>query len=271
MEFWIIIFFLFGAAFGSFINMLIWRLHTGESLMGRSYCDHSKKQLKPIDLIPIFSFLIFKGKCRECGKKIPILYPVVEFIAGALFALAFIKSYANFFDIASPDFNFGFVILGAIILGIFLLIELFFGYFDYLYWEIESRSVYVSLGITLLIVLLGFITPLPFIGDPLNHLLGGILLAGIIGLVYILSKKGGMGEGDIFLFGITGLMLGVEGGLVAFFITVMSGSIIGIIKSIKTKKIKDVKIQLAPFIAFGTIIALFFHEEIIGLYLSMLV
>lgn len=270
MEFWIIIFFLLGLAFGSFINMLIWRLHTGESLMGRSYCDFSKKQLKAIDLIPILSFLFFKGKCRECGKKIPILYPAIELLAGVFFVLAFLKSYSIFFDITSVDFNFDIVIAGTLILGIFLMIELLFGYFDYLYWEIESRSVYVALGIVLGLVILGFITPLPFIDNPLNHLLGGVILAGIIGLVYVLSKKGGMGDGDIFLFGIMGLMLGVESGLLAFFITVMSGSIIGLIKSIKTKKIKNVKIQLAPFIAFGTIISLFFHEEIISFYLSML-
>jgi len=95
-------------------------------------------------------------------------------------------------------------------------------------------------------------------------------LASIIGLVFILSHKGGMGDGDIFLFGITGLMLGLKGGLIAFMITVFSGAIFGMIKALRVGKLKKTKIQLAPFIALGTIIALLFQQEILNLYLQAL-
>jgi leader peptidase (prepilin peptidase)/N-methyltransferase len=252
-----------GAALGSFLNMLVWRLDKGESLLGRSYCDHSKKPLKPIDLIPIFSFFIFRGKCRECGKKIPLLYPFIEFLGGILTSSAFIVSWNSY----GSSLSLSTIFIATSILSSFLMIELFFGYFDFLYWQVEARSVYIVLGYLILLVIVNFFIPLPFFNDSTDHLLGGVFLASIIGLVFILSNKGGMGDGDIFLFGITGLMLGLKGGLIAFMITVFSGAIFGMIKAVKVGKLKKTKIQLAPFIALGTIIALLFQQEILNLYL----
>ena len=70
--------FMLGAALGSFCNMLVYRLPRHEGLGGHSYCDVTGKQLKPIDLIPIISYIIFRGKCRECGGKLPLKYPLIE-------------------------------------------------------------------------------------------------------------------------------------------------------------------------------------------------
>ena len=260
--------FFLGAALGSFINMLVWRLHAGESILGRSYCDHTKKRLKAIDLIPIFSFFIFKGRCRECQQKLSPIYPFIEILSGLLTVAAFMLSW-NIYATAN-NFNLMFVFLGTAIMASFLLIELFFGYFDYLYWEVEANSIYISLIFVAFLVIINFFTPLPFLGNSWDHIQGGIVLASIIALVYILSNKGGMGEGDIFLFGLTGLMLGLTGGVIAFMITVFSGSFIGILKALRVKKLNKVKIQLAPFIAFGTIITLLFQDQIIFIYLNMI-
>mgnify|MGYP003825780305 CR=1 FL=1 len=262
----VIVFFFLGSALGSFLNMLVWRLDKGESLLGRSYCDYNKKPLKPIDLIPIFSFLIFKGKCRECGKKIPLQYPLIELMAGILAALAFIISWNEF----GTTLSITTILLATYILTSFLIIELFFGYFDYLYWQVEARSVYLVLGYLILLVIVNFFTPLPFFNDSTDHILGGVFLSSIIGLVYILSHKGGMGDGDIFLFGITGLMLGLKLGILAFMITVFSGALVGSIKALRVGKLKKTKIQLAPFIALGTIIALLFGQQILSFYLQAL-
>lgn len=262
----IISFFFLGSALGSFLNMLVWRLDRGESLLGRSYCDFNKKPLKPIDLIPIFSYLIFRGKCRECGKKIPLLYPLIEMVAGLLTATAFIISW----NLYASTLSIYTILLASAILTSFLIIELFFGYFDYLYWQVEARSVYLVLGYLIFLVVINFFTPLPFFNDSVDHILGGAFLASIIGLVFVLSHKGGMGDGDIFLFSITGLMLGLKGGLIAFMITVFSGAMFGIIKALRVGKLKKTKIQLAPFIALGTIIVLLFQQEILNLYLQAL-
>ena len=80
--------FLFGLALGSFLNCVIYRLERGESFLeGRSYCPHCQHILNWSDLIPLFSFLILKGKCRYCQKKISLQYPLVELATGILFVL----------------------------------------------------------------------------------------------------------------------------------------------------------------------------------------
>ncbi len=81
--------FIFGLIYGSFLNVVIYRLKNKKSILGRSYCPYCKKTLKVIDLIPIFSYLSTLGKCRYCKKPISIQYPLVEFLTGILFLIIF--------------------------------------------------------------------------------------------------------------------------------------------------------------------------------------
>lgn len=258
-------FFIIGACFGSFMNMLVWRVNTGENLGHRSYCDHTKKPLKVIDLIPIISFILFKGKCRDCSKKISPLYPIIESLSGSLSLLIFLKVINEV-----PIIDLGQVFLHWFILFSLVFIIFFFGYYDYLHWEVDVNSLYVSLGFVAILNIINFFTPLPYFASWDSHLAAALGLAGIILIVFLLSKGGGMGEGDIYLFGIVGLMLGISGGLLAFFLAVISGALVGSIKAVFLKKLKKVRIQLAPFIAFGTIVALLFQIQIINWYLNLL-
>ena len=82
--------FLFGLVIGSFLNCLIYRLREGKSMLGRSFCPKCKQQIAWYDNIPVLSFILLRGRCRHCGKKISIQYPAVEFITGVLFVVAFI-------------------------------------------------------------------------------------------------------------------------------------------------------------------------------------
>jgi len=86
----ILLFFILGSAVGSFLNVVIDRTVRGESILGRSYCDHCKATLVAVDLIPIISFVGFGARCRYCQKPISWQYPVVEVLTGLLFVLAFI-------------------------------------------------------------------------------------------------------------------------------------------------------------------------------------
>ena len=79
--------FVLGTAIGSFLNVLIDRWSTGESVMGRSYCDHCHHKLAWSDLLPIISYFLLAGKCRYCHKKVSFYYPLVEFITGSLFVI----------------------------------------------------------------------------------------------------------------------------------------------------------------------------------------
>ncbi len=87
----IVLFFMIGTIFGSFYHVIGYRLPKGESLIkpAHSYCPNCKKQLKWYELIPVFSYLIQKGKCRNCKQNISIFYPVIEIITGSLFAVSY--------------------------------------------------------------------------------------------------------------------------------------------------------------------------------------
>ena len=113
--------FALGAAFGSFCNMFVYRVKKGESFSGRSYCDITGKQLKWKDLIPILSFIIYKGRCRECGQKISAKYPVIEFFNGIGFMLLFLVLY-NF---QSPILLavFAFIVFEVFFIGLIFVIE----------------------------------------------------------------------------------------------------------------------------------------------------
>ncbi|MEA2092623.1 MAG: prepilin peptidase, partial [Patescibacteria group bacterium] len=78
--------FLLGVFIGSFLNCLIYRLEIGDKPEGRSYCPKCKKTLKVKDLVPVFSYILLKGRCRYCGERISIQYPLVELSTGVLFA-----------------------------------------------------------------------------------------------------------------------------------------------------------------------------------------
>ncbi len=263
----IVYFFIIGTIFGSFLNMLVYRVNSGQDLLGRSFCDKTKKQLEPIDLIPIFSYFLFKGRCRDCGAKLSILYPIVEFFTGILSVCAFLLVYP-----LSDSYDFAIIILNWSIIFVIIFIFIFYAYYDFLYWEVDVRSLYFSGGTLIFLNIINAIlfyfykTSLPFFGDPLQHLLGGLVLAGIIWIVFKITKGGGMGEGDIYLFGLSGLALGLVPGFFAFILTSIYGSVFGLIKAARIGKLHGVRVQLAPFIALGTLTMLFFKDFIIKIF-----
>lgn len=86
-----ILIFIFGIVFGSFYNVVIYRIPNNKSIIAPpSACGTCNTQLKPLDLIPIFSYIYLKGRCRYCGAKVSLQYPVIEFLTGVLFVLSFI-------------------------------------------------------------------------------------------------------------------------------------------------------------------------------------
>jgi leader peptidase (prepilin peptidase)/N-methyltransferase len=90
----VIFIFIIGLIIGSFLNAIIWRLHSGESIIfGRSMCPQCRKELSPKDLVPLFSFIALSGKCRYCGGKISWQYPTVELSTSLLFVLSFALNY----------------------------------------------------------------------------------------------------------------------------------------------------------------------------------
>lgn len=190
-----VIFFVFGIVFGSFFNVVSYRLPKDMSLIKpHSHCPNCNHKLNTIDLIPIFSYLFQSGKCRYCRKKISIFYPIIEFITGALFTLTYIK-----FGITINTF----VILIFVSMIIIIVLS------DILYMIVPD-SVLIVCGILMLTLKLIDIKLNNVFGLLLDMAIPFIFILLVMLLGNLLFKKESMGGGDIKLMIIFGMILGWE-------------------------------------------------------------
>jgi prepilin signal peptidase PulO-like enzyme (type II secretory pathway) len=243
---------LIGLLIGSFLNCLIWRLYKNETITGRSYCPKCLKMISWYDNIPLFSFAFLGGRCRHCRKKISWQYPSVEFLTALLFMLVFLK------NSASPDFS---ILLARDWLIVSSLMIIFI--YDLRWQLVPMLVVWPVTGIIFLLNLL------------LGVSLYSIILFGVIGaafflIQYIVTRKKGLGEGDIWL----GLLLGVTfptaGELaLSLCLAYFLGAIIGVFLLTSHKKEWKSKMALGPFLAFGAIITLIYGQKIISWYLGL--
>ncbi|MDI6602662.1 MAG: prepilin peptidase [Patescibacteria group bacterium] len=251
--------FLFGLAVGSFLNCVIYRLETSENFLnGRSFCPNCKHILSWPDLIPLFSFLILKGKCRYCQQKISWQYPFVEIVTGLLFFL--ITNYQL------PITNFSeFITLCFLFLVSCFLIIIFV--YDLKHYIIPDKVIYPAI-ITASIFNFQFLIFNQF--SIFKNLISSALGASIFFLVIVLISKGKwMGVGDVKLAFLMGLILGWPNILIALFLAFLIGAIIGLILIFLRKKTLKSEIPFGPFLIFGTFITIFFGEKIIDWYLNL--
>lgn len=245
-----IIIFLFGLAVGSFLNCLIYRLETGQSfLQGRSLCPHCKHQLAFWDLIPVFSFLFLKGKCRYCQKTISCQYPLVEIATGILFVL--------FFAIRLPLIDIretGLLIIIPFLIIIFI--------YDLKHYIIPDKVIYPAIGIALIFALIHSLK--------LDLLLSALAAAVFFAAILLISRGKWMGAGDIKLAFLMGLVLGWPNILVALFLAFLTGAIIGVALIVFGRKTLKSEVPFGPFLVAGTFLALFLGENIINWYLSLI-
>jgi prepilin signal peptidase PulO-like enzyme (type II secretory pathway) len=246
--------FLLGLIVGSFLNCVIYRLETGESfLKGRSYCPHCKHVLSWKDLIPIFSFLILKGKCRYCGKKISFQYPLVELFTGILFTLV-VPIYGA---LTSIDLIFYWVLTCFLVI-IFV--------FDLKHYLIPDKVIYPAITLTLLYQFFKIWNFGHWDLFGIWHLVIGILPSLFFLAIILISRETWMGFGDFKLSILMGLILGWPKILVSLFFAFFSGAIFGLILIFLKRKTMKSQIPFAPFLVSGTFFALFFGEEIINWY-----
>lgn len=244
--------FIFGLIIGSFLNCLIWRLYKDETLGGRSYCPQCRHTIAWYDNIPLLSFLILKCRCRHCREKISWQYPLVEFVTAALFLLTFQA------DISSSQFSW------LLLRDWFLIITLVIVFVYDLRWQLVPLKVVWFMGA--LILILSIILGVPLVTELFYAALGAIFFLA----QYLLTKKRGVGEGDIWL----GAYLGAAfpGAWPLLLIMVISyglGAIISLILISGAKKNWKSRIALGPFLAGGAIITLIWGEKIITWYLGL--
>ncbi|MFB4166718.1 prepilin peptidase [Virgibacillus sp. JSM 102003] len=244
----ILFFFLLGLIFGSFFNVVGLRLPENIPFANdRSICPHCNHQLSWYENIPIISFAIQGAKCRHCRKKISFIYPIIELSTGILFALSYSLIGLNL------------EIITALLLVSMLMIILVS---DITFMLIPNR---VLLFFLPLFIIIRIAQPL----DPWwSSILGGIIGITLLALIIIVSR-GGMGAGDMKLFGILGIILGIDKVLLAFFLSCMIGAIIGMMLLFFKVIDRRQPVPFGPYIVAATLITYFYGERLVNWYFNL--
>jgi leader peptidase (prepilin peptidase)/N-methyltransferase len=246
-----------GLIIGSFLNVCIYRLPRNLSIVKpASSCPNCGAKIKPWDNIPVLSYILLKGKCRGCGEKISIRYPLVEFLNGIFYLAAYVR------------FDFGWHLL---FIFIFLSTLIVITFIDIDYQIIPDLITIPGIGIGLLAGT--FFIPDPFSIDIAsigfkNSILGFLVGGGIFYLIAVVSR-GGMGGGDIKMMAMIGAFLGWKSVLLTTFIGSLVGSFFGILLMIFKGIGRKTKIAFGPFLAIGAITTLFKGKEILYWYLNI--
>jgi leader peptidase (prepilin peptidase)/N-methyltransferase len=253
--------FLLGSVIGSFLNVCIYRIPRGMSVVfPSSRCPSCNNPVRPLDNIPILSYILLGGRCRVCKAGISPRYPLVEFLNAALYVIILwrFRPYYSWFLLVY------FILLSSLIVITFI--------------DIDKQI--IPNGITLPGIPLALIFGSTILPDPFSRfeLLGfktsitGVLLGG--GLFYAIGalgsavfKKEAMGGGDIKLMAMLGGIIGWKGVLLTSFIGSLFGSVIGISLILIKGSTFGSKIPFGPYLAFGAIISLFFGQEFYNWYL----
>ena len=254
IDFGIIAFGLVGLLLGSFLNVIICRLPNHESIvLPGSRCPGCKTAIKPYDNIPVFSYLILKGKCRACGTPISWQYPVVELITGLLLALLYWKFGWT------PEF---------LIYSILALFLLPIAAIDLKYRLILNKLTVP--GFILGMVLMLGLQIENWKSLILGALCGGLVIFAIGYLGTLLFKKESMGMGDVKLFVMIGIYIGLKGVLLSMLFSVYIAAIF-ILGGLVLRKLKlGETIPFGPFIAIGSLAYLMCGDSVVRWYLSLL-
>ena len=254
--------FLFGLCIGSFLNVVIYRLEKEEGFVkGRSYCPKCRHQLTWLDLIPVFGFLLLRGKCRYCKGEISIQYPIIEIVTGLVFLL--ITNYQLPITNVSGLINLIFLLYMASSLIVIFV-------YDLKFYLIPDIVLFPAIAIAFIFRLLqGF-----FIGNWVlgigNYALATVIAAGFFLLIWVVSRGRWMGFGDVKLAILLGLLLGFPVILVGLFLSFFFGAIIGVILILLHNKGLKSEIPFAPFLIAGTFMAMFWGPGVVNWYTRFL-
>ena len=245
--------FIIGLLIGSFLNVCIYRIPVEQSItFPPSHCTNCKTKLRPVDLIPILSYLMYKGKCRYCGEKISPQYPFIEALNGLIYILIFI----NFGN--SVDFIF-YSILSSLLIVI--------GVIDYKHSIIPDGLILPGLATG---VIYRFVIPL-FLRSEILWLdnVSGLLIGGGFFLLIAIVSGGGMGGGDIKLMGMLGLFLGLKKIVMIALLSFLIGALFSLPLLLFKKKSRKDMIPFGPFIALSALITALYYHELLNLYLKV--
>jgi len=258
--------FLFGAAIGSFLNVLAVRydpdkfLLTEKTLGGRSKCPQCKRTLRWFELIPILSFVAQGGACRRCKKSISPQYLMVEILCGLIFL--FVPS------IADVQFPLHASFIPSIIWTTAFLILLLISLIDLRLYMIPDE---LTLALAALGVALGFLSPETISSRVMSALGAGAFFLFIFEVYQRVRRTEGMGFGDVKLAIALGLLLGFPDILIALGTSFITGAIIGVVLIVFGKSGLKTAVPFGPFLAFGSFVAFACGGSFFAWYIALLV
>ena len=225
-----IVIFLYGIVIGSFLNVLIFRIPKKENIVQSSHCMNCGRKLGWRDMVPVFSYIILRGRCRQCGARISIQYPLIEALNGVLYCL---------------------MTSALIVIAV-----------------IDERTYQIPVSQNLFLGLLGIIMTVYDFRHILSHIIGAVIVSLFLYGLYYFSSGKAIGGGDIKLMAYAGLLLGAKNIIFAFILACILGSVIHTIR-MKVSKRNNL-LALGPYLSAGIFIAALWGNCFWTWYLGMM-
>ena len=239
--------FLFGIVIGSFLNVCIFRIPKKESIvLPHSHCMVCDYQLQWYDLVPLFSFLFLRGRCRKCGTKLSLQYPLVEGLNGVLYVIVFL---ANGWNLMS--------VLYCLLTSALIVLSM-----------IDIRTMEIPDGLNLFVMLLGIAATVLDRVNWKTHIIGMFSVAGFLLVIYLVTVGRGIGGGDIKLMAGAGLLLGWKAAIVAFLVGCILGSIIHVVR-MKVSQAEH-RLAMGPYLSLGIWLTAMWGQFVIDWYFGLL-
>lgn len=271
----IIAIFLLGTIIGSFLNVVIFRYHTGRGIGGRSMCLSCTKKLNWFELIPIMSFFMQGGKCTTCRSKISPIYPIVEFLSGFSFLFIFFHQLSVFSYDLSVQFYLSLIYFWSI--GSILIM---IATYDMRHKIVPNEPVYTFIALALLVPFFGQIgvgelLTVPSLGLQVMsaNLFSGIVLALPFALLWLFSRGKWIGLGDAKIILGIGFLFGMSSGLAMLLLAFWMGAIVSILivllgKISLFKQWKNIsfksEIPFGPFLVLSAFIVFLFNLDLVS-------
>ncbi|WP_457626330.1 prepilin peptidase [Persephonella sp.] len=249
----LLLFFVFGCIIGSFLNVVIYRIPRGKSIKkpAFSFCPECGQKIKWYDNIPLLSYILLRGRCRHCRKKISLRYPFIEFLTGLASVGAFLKTGLSY------DYIFIFGFLSVMIAITFI--------------DIDFRIIPDEINLT------GFVMGVLYAAlksDLIESIAGAAVGAGFLwGIAYLYLRLRGievLGMVDVKMMAFVGAYTGWFGALFTIFVGSFLGAVVGILGAYISKSEEKGKFEIpfGPFLSFASVIYIFFGESIKNWYLG---
>lgn len=242
-----IVVFIFGITIGSFLNVCIYRIPLHESIVtAPSHCMTCGKRLKWYDMVPVFSWLVLGGKCRNCGSSISPQYPAIEAVNGFIYIMICAVNGLNSFSL-----------IYCLMASVLLVLSV-----------IDWRTYEIPFGINVFLFVLGVAMVVLDRGNLAEHLIGMVCVSGVLEILYLVSGGGAIGGGDIKLMFACGLILGWKLILLAFVLGCIIGSVVHIIRMVRKKAGR--MLAMGPYLSAGILLAALWGNRWISWYLSLI-